>query len=486
MRYTTKPKSIKINQETFSLSSSDYRYMDSKNFNFISINDLITRENVWEQINVNEYLWFKTKYYLGTISWMSWLIYNEKEWWENISPIIFNKSSKKISNWEIIVSRNATLWKASYVNWEISAILNWWLTNLYIDNLVNRFYLFSFFINPYLKEQLILKTSAWWTQQNAKRQNVLDLQIPFPTKNNNTNPEKIEKLISLITQNLIDKEQKIKEKNKLINEYIENELNKNQKYWKEKNYNLPKINELLDQWRLDTWMYNTTHKKLLNKILNYSNWYFYLDKKQLNWWDTPKKRVFEPYIKKFLWITPTDINWWLLGEKKYIKAEKYNLWNDFALLFSNRSNCWEWILYSPKYAKWWHHNQWIYRKVFKEDEIEDNIFILCLFNSKYYKELIKWIATGSTFPELRIEQYINIPLPDFEENIKNLIYKNYYNKLDNNIDITFDNYLEKEKERNSKLWIFQLNMEIFSLREKLDELIDKIIKEEPIEIDFTY
>lgn len=56
-----------------------------------------------------------------------------------------------------------------------------------------------------------------------------DLKIPFLTQKNNSNPEKVKELISLIMQNIIDKESQIKIKNKKIDKLIENELTENQK-----------------------------------------------------------------------------------------------------------------------------------------------------------------------------------------------------------------------------------------------------------------
>ena len=55
------------------------------------------------------------------------------------------------------------------------------------------------------------------------------MPIPFPTTTNHLNPEKVEALVSLIVQNIIDKEEQIKIKNKQIDELIEKELRDNQK-----------------------------------------------------------------------------------------------------------------------------------------------------------------------------------------------------------------------------------------------------------------
>ena len=52
---------------------------------------------------------------------------------------------------------------------------------------------------------------------------------------------------------------------------------------------------------------------------------------------------------------------------------------------------------------------------------------------------------------MRIEQFVNISIPNFPEEKQQEIARQYYNKVEKNTDLTFENYLEKEKERNSKL-----------------------------------
>ena len=77
-------------------------------------------------------------------------------------------------------------------------------------------------------------------------------------------------------------------------------------------------------------------------------------------------------------------------------------------------------------------------------------------------------------------------IPNFPDLKQQEIAKEYYNKIDKNQNLTLESYLEKETTRNQQIGIFQLNMEIFSLREKLEDLIDKIINDSPIEISWSY
>ena len=77
-------------------------------------------------------------------------------------------------------------------------------------------------------------------------------------------------------------------------------------------------------------------------------------------------------------------------------------------------------------------------------------------------------------------------IPNFPDSKQQEIAKEYYNKIDKNQNLTLENYLQKETARNQQIGIFQLNMEIFELREKLEDIIDKIINDQPINFDLNY
>lgn len=77
-------------------------------------------------------------------------------------------------------------------------------------------------------------------------------------------------------------------------------------------------------------------------------------------------------------------------------------------------------------------------------------------------------------------------IPNFPESKQQQIAQLYYNPLEKNTGLDLENYLEREHARNSEVGIFQLNMEIFSLREQLEDLVHKIVMEEKIELRFEY
>lgn len=481
MTYIIKPTSIRkndIEKNEYSFFSTQHRLFYLKNKNTQLLSDLLEFENVGEQIDVKEYLSFDSKNYLGTISGMNGLLYNPKKG-ENISSEIYKKSNKKLKKGDVIFSRNASLGKISIVNLDYNAILNGGLSYLRFQE-EYKFYSIGFFISEYGKEFLINLTSGGGTQQNAKRQNILDIKIPFPTVKNNKNPENVEKMVSFLVQNLVHKEEQIQIKNQQIDDQIEKEIKANQK---EKTfiYKLPRISEIKKETRLDSGLYEKEFQEINFLIKNYKEGVFTINEKNIKGGNTPKERFFG---KGDLWLTPTDINLGKFSNKSFIKTEKYNLSQD-SLVIVNRSNVAETVLFEKEIFGKGQHNQGMYRVKIEKEKHFEYIFILSWFNSAVFQKYINQVATGATFKEIRVDDISKRSLiPSFPDLKQKEIAKLYYNKIEKNSDLTLENYLENEKSRNEKIGIFQLNMESFDLRKTLEELVYKIAMEEKIDIKF--
>src|SRR5690606_16145495 len=100
--------------------------------------------------------------------------------------------------------------------------------------------------SQHFKNYIDLNTAQGSTIRHSKIA-ALDYKIPFPTKNNYSNPDKVQELVSLIVQNIIDKEEQIKIKNQKIDGLITKELNENQKPERTFQYSYPKISEVLNK-----------------------------------------------------------------------------------------------------------------------------------------------------------------------------------------------------------------------------------------------
>lgn len=484
--YILKPNSIRkseIVNRFHSLLPSEHRIVEVKNLNQKSISDLIENENVGEQIDVKEYLNFDSKYYLGTISGMNGLLYNEVKC-EAISPFIFKNSTKKLNEGDFIISRNASLGKISYVDKNINAILNGGLSYLRFKKR-NKWYFFAFFVINYGSEYLTCITSGGGTQQNAKRQNLLDLKIPFPTNKNNKNPQQVENLISLIAQNIISKEKQIEIKNNQINESIEKELKENQR----ENaffYKFPRISDIKKELRFDTGLYEKDFQEYKFLIENYKYGFKLLNNFKIKYKSGATPKLFDmddgdyPYF-----VRPTEIS----KNRTYsdlrkinfdCRIKKYRIDTEEGIILPRKGGIN--ALYKPLNL-----NVLIGDSVkfgsFKNIDIS---FLSSFLTSKIIRfqlEKIKQKTNGGSLTEKNLN---NLSIPNFSEHKQKEISKFYYNKFEKNNDLNFKNYLEKEKARNNKVGIFQLNMEIFSLKEILENLVDKIIKEQKIKISFNY
>jgi len=486
--YITKPTSIRKDQivnKFYSFLASEHRQVNIQNTHQNTLWSLLIDEDVGSQIDVSNYLNFDSGYFLWTISGMWSLIYESKKW-EKISPDIYIDSSKKLQHWDVIISRNASLWKISFFSWVENTILNGWLSRLKFQD-GYKYYASAFFIVEYWAEYLKCLTSWWGTQQNAKRQNVLDVPIPFPTTKNNAKPDRVERLISLITQNIIDKEEQIQKKNNQIDELIEIELKDNQKEAKFQ-YRYPTREEIFDESRLDTGLYEIDFKQVDFLIRNYNWGYFKIPFDKIRTWQTPKdyyypKERINEVIK--LWITPKNLSNNILSNKLWIHTKQINTIKDGDILFGSRGTVWDVFFYDEKTLGKSYVNQSV-SSISIDGLLHNKIFALTYFSSFSFKKIISKYIYKGTVPAITPDILSQFLIPKFPESKQREIADVYYNLLEKNSELTLENYLEKERERNKKIGIFQLNMEIFSLREKLEDLIDAVVMEREVEIDCSY
>lgn len=482
--FLIKPNSIKksdILNKVFSLHPSEHKKIDIRNKNLKSISQLVNDEGVGEQINVDEYLNFNSNYTLVTISNMGKCIIDETQG-ERISPFIYKDSAKKLSKGDVLVSRNASLGKITLVNKDFNGILNGGISYLKFKE-DKKYYAFAFFLLDYGADYLTVLTSGGGTQKNAKRQNLLELKIPFPTSENHITPELIEKYVSLLTQNIIDKEEQIELRQKNVDELVYNELRNNQN--SNFSYSLPKKSDLLSHNRIDSGLYTEKYKEENHLIENYKNGFSTISASKFRSGSTPKTRIFNASKSTLKWVTPTNIS----DEGFYNPIEKIsmptsnNLKKD-CILFINRTSKGkkgEYVgitcFYDVSYFGEGQHNQGLYRiEHLSKDEM---IFTTAFMNSRIMRKLCGNISIGSKMKEMKSYDFATLKFPKFDKSLKQKIGRLYYNSIDKK-NFDFENYLENEKLRNQKLGIFQLNTEIIEIKKELEIILNKIITEEPI------
>lgn len=345
---------------------------------------------------------------------------------------------------------------------------------------INKYYLFGILRTSFFIEQtnLILNDSMY---PRMDKDSFDKLKIPFPTITNHTNPEKVETLVSLIVQNIIDKEKQIKLKNKQIDELIEKELRENQKAGSF-SYSYPKISDLKEETRLDTGIYEREFKKMSKLIENYSNGNYFLNEKKISPGVTPKDYYFSDYKrnKNFHdWVTPKNINQRQLAFHTYIFTKTKSKVQDNSLILNGIRYVGNGIFVEKGYSVYTNQNTLIINQF---EEKFKQLFLLCFLTSDLGKKMQMIRRNFGIVPILYTEHLCKIPIPNFSESKQQSIAKLYYNPLEKNKVLDLENYLEKEQARNREIGIFQLNMEIFELREQLEDLVHKIVMEEKIEI----
>lgn len=346
-----------------------------------------------------------------------------------------------------------------------------------IKNEYDKFYVLGMLKYGDFKEFVDTNTPGGATMRHAKMI-ALEYPVKFPTKNDGEIDEDLVLRVSNRVKNIINKEHEILKKYETNNILIETELEKNSE-----SINSFKItrNEIFASTRLDTGVFNKEYKEIMNSILKYSNGYMYIDAENLKGGNTPTDRVVNPerITNTVNWVRPTDItDFGYYNANNRIRFEgNKNLQKD-ALLFINRtskgklgrfvgiSSFYDYSIYGEG-----HHNQGLYR--YEDQDKEALIYIGAILNSKPYRKLCGWISKGSKMKEMRIEDFLSLPIPKIQGEIKENIVNNYYKMIDY-MEPDTSSYLEYNYKRNKELGIFQLNFEINLLKKDLTKMLAKI------------
>lgn len=490
--YITKPKSIKI-KSNYSLSARDYRVLSSSNKNVKILKDIIVSEFQWKEIWSDGYLTQSRYRFLKTGNiWKHSILLdtgnieycfpvNQKH--PKDGDILIAKDGGWDGLWDVILYKKSL----EYVD-TISAGIH-----CVTPESKNRYYILWLLKTQFFKNFVDLNT-AWWSIIRHAKKIALEFPLPFPTIKNHPHPEKVEEYISLLVQNMIDKEEQIRVKNEEMDKRIEVE------FWLEQKtnpseYRFPKISEILNEGRWDTGIYERKYQRMNLMVRNYRQWFINFE----NSWFTRKKgpnlaisvigksfysdkKLNSNFRQLILSKNVTDEGW--LKSAQYIWSNaKLPVLKKFDFLLFARWDIWRVILIDDCLVGATSNFDVFF--ISSSKEYWENIFLLCYL--KYLRNIWFWQfywVGGSWASSLTDYFFKKVNIPNFPDSKKQEIARLYYNPIPENIELTLENYLEREKIRNSEVGIFQLNMEIFALREKLEETIDRIVMEEEIDLIF--
>ena len=492
-KYYTKPKVVHISsivKEWSNFSAASYKELYFKNKNTSFLKKYIRGNDKWFEPWSDNYISFWDSLFIR-ISEMnnSNYIFSNTEETLKIKPEV-NRSF--IEDWDICYQTASDVWNVNFYFWP-KAFFNSHIRKLSFTE--KKFYLFALLKSAFCKFQVESQWSIKWVDNFSERK-FNKVLVPFPTENNNINPDFVENLVSLLVQNIIDKEYQIRLKNSRINQLIETELKNNQK---DINYEFkyPRISDIRKIWRFDTGMYERKFYRLETLINNYK-WgckkleeLWFTTRKWPNlavsviWKSIYSEKKINNNFRQLILSKDIDEFWWIQHLQYIWNKNRLPELKQFDILLFARWNIGR-VLLIDDFLIWWTSNFDVFF-ISWEQEYYKKIFLLnflkYLKSINYRSYLWVWGSGADSLTDYFLKQ-VNFPIfPD--EKQKEISYE-YYNKQPKTENLNFENYLTVEKERNKKLWIFQLNMELFSLKGKLEDIIDKIIKEEPIEINFNY
>ena len=290
--YIKKPSYIKRTQfsnKNFcknSLCPKDYRELITKNENTVNFNDFIIEKYRGKEIGSDAYMKQSKYKFLKTTNISSdFCLSDEKSEYCKPINLIFPKKN------DLLIVKDGAgdgLGEVCIYNKENNDNLDT-ISSGILGVKINQDYLYyvtSFIKSQHFKDYININTAQGSTIRHSK-EIAFEYSIPFPTIKNHKNKQDIEKLISILTKNLIDKEEQIKDKNRSINKKIDKELEENQKIDKFK-YNYPNISNIKKEKRLDTGLYTNKYKQYEYKITNYNNGYYFLFLSYLRYYSSNK------------------------------------------------------------------------------------------------------------------------------------------------------------------------------------------------------
>ncbi len=368
-------------------------------------------------------------------------------------PLILNKD-------DIIISKVRTYRKGiAFVTKKGSVCTPAFLVIRNIDKSLTKEYLYAILRSNFFVEQ-ILSFQNRGMYPRLDKDTSKEVLIPKP-KNN-----EIIKFITNIVKIILSKEDKIKTNFVKINKIIEEEILLNQK--QKKNYSSnPNYNEILKKSRIDTGIYNKEYKGIIDLIKNYSKGFFTIPSNKFKSGSTPKDRIIGKGTKK--WITPSIISkYGNLVKEENIICKKNNISKDCILIINRTSKegVGEYVgistFYDFEIMGLGHHNQGCYR--IEDFSREELIFITLLLNSKYYRKLCGNISMGSKMKEIKITDFAEIPFPNFDKTKRDKLIFLY----------------------NSEEGILKLSKQVNQSIKRIEDIVSKMIKGEPINLDNNF
>ncbi len=494
--YVVVPKTLNINEienKGFALSPSLFKSVEIKNQNVKKVKDLLDRalkpKDKGFEVGSKSYIYNSKYFFIRTkaLQPTSFLPNYDRESIVPILPQSFKNYNLKEG--DILISKDSNIGEVVILDKDLPTYMpSGGIYRLLVSNW--KYYLLAFIKNDFFKTQLNFLVSRGATIRHAKTL-FLDCLIPFPNQENSNN---IINYIEFLTKAIINKEKEIRKKHKLILEKIEKELLENQKP-SEFEYKRPTLKELKSLSRINATIYDTYFKKEEFLIKNYihgvKNIYdlgFDISRGQNLQVSAIGKSIYSKARKNgfYTLILPKNLSYYgtiikyeFLGNKNKLKTLKKGDIVFGAEGFEKGRS----IVVTKELTRTITNIHGMTLNL-QEGDLTISIFVKCFLDYLRKKGLIDIYAVGGNGGSLAQKYWYMIPFPNFPESKQKEIAELYYNSVDYPTNLNLNNFLEEDTKWNKKAGILQLDLSAKKLKERLNEVIHKIVMDEEVQIDF--
>ncbi len=499
MRYTAVPQEIsssEIASNEYSLSSSQYRQVIIPNKNYIFVKDFLSRDLQRSDLGVEvgslSYISWSPKFFFRTKGLQSHSLLPDvtSESITPVNPKVFVNQNLKAG--DLIISKDSNIGEIIILDQDYpDFMLSGALYKLPVAKW--KFYLLAFIKHSCFREQLDTLTPMSSTIRHAKTK-FLECKVPLPTQNQN----EVIRYVEELTKAAINKEKEIKRKHNLIHETIKEELENNQKLNKFV-YEFPGLEELRNTGRIDTNLFTPKFKKQEFLIKNYENGFQSIEEldfrvsrgQNLQISQIGKSIQTDNYFPNFYTLMlpkhlsrygTVDKVEYLGNKKELITLKKGDLVFGAEGFEKGRSIV---ILEEKNKTITNIHGITLHQR---DGNVLLSIFIKCFLDYLRNIGLVDLYAVGGNGGSLAMKYWDVIPFPNFPEEKQAEIAKLYHNaeaksEADN---LTLDNFLETDNQFNETAGIIELYKTAKKIKARIDEVIDQIVKDEDVEIQFNF
>jgi len=117
----------------------------------------------------------------------------------------------------------------------------------------------------------------------------------------------------------------------------------------------------------------------------------------------------------------------------------------------------------------------------------ESAFVSCFLRYLRKIGILDYISVGGQGGSLPIKYWKDVKIPLFPESKQQEIAKLYYNPVSYNTDkLSLDNFLSEDETITNESGILQLDEQIKTTKEQRNFIIDQIINDEKVKIDFEF